>query len=89
MSEMMGVQHRGKAVGLMQSGYAVGWALATSAFALSFSWLPDHYAWRALFFMGLLSPLSWLCIFRRRSPSRLCLYWHLHRRHGSPNGNPF
>ena len=57
VSEMIGVQHRGKAVGVMQSGYAVGWALATCAFAFFFSWLPEHYAWRALFITGLLPAL--------------------------------
>lgn len=54
VSEMMGADHRGRAVGLMQSGYAVGWAVAAAAFALLFSWLPEHYAWRALFLLGIL-----------------------------------
>jgi MFS family permease len=57
VSEMMGAQHRGKAVGLMQSGYAVGWALATGAYALFFSLLPEHYAWRGLFLLGILPAL--------------------------------
>jgi MFS family permease len=57
VSEMMGAQHRGRAVGLMQSGYAVGWAFATGAFTLFFSWLPENYAWRALFFLGIFPAL--------------------------------
>ena len=50
-------KHRGKAVGIMQSGYAVGWALATVVFAAFFSWLPPQYAWRGLFFVGILPAL--------------------------------
>lgn len=57
VSEMMDTEHRGKAVGVMQSGYAVGWAFATVAFTLFFLWLPDHYAWRALFLVGILPAL--------------------------------
>lgn len=64
VSEMLGPMHRGKAVGLMQSGYAVGWALATVAFTLAFTTLPQVYAWRALFFFGILPTL--LVVYLRR-----------------------
>jgi MFS family permease len=57
ISEMMEAKNRGKAVGIMQSGYAVGWAFATLIFTLFFAWLPEHYAWRALFFVGILPAL--------------------------------
>jgi MFS family permease len=57
VSEMMEAKNRGKAVGIMQSGYAVGWALATLMFTVFFAWLPEQYAWRALFFFGILPAL--------------------------------
>jgi hypothetical protein len=45
---MIETKNPGKAVGIMQSGYAVGWAFAALTFTLFFAWLPDHYAWPAL-----------------------------------------
>jgi len=63
LSEMMGPVHRAKAVGLMQSGYAIGWAFATGAYTALFSWLPVTWAWRTLFFLGILPAL--LIVFLR------------------------
>ncbi|NKJ48513.1 MFS transporter [Burkholderia sp. SG-MS1] len=45
--------YRGRAVGFVQSGWAVGWGLAALLFGLFFSFLPEHLAWRALFWIGL------------------------------------
>ncbi|HEY4299099.1 MAG TPA: MFS transporter [Paraburkholderia sp.] len=45
--------YRGRAVGIVQSGWAVGWGLAALLFGLFFSILPEHIAWRALFWVGL------------------------------------
>ena len=53
IGEMIRAQHRGKAVGTVQSGWAVGWGAAALMFAVLFSWLPDDIAWRALFWTGL------------------------------------
>jgi MFS family permease len=64
VAEMIGAKHRGKAVGIVQSSYAVGWALATVMFALFFSWLPERYAWRALFFVGVV-PALFLIVYLR------------------------
>jgi len=54
MGEMIPAAHRGKAVGSVQSGWAVGWGVATLLFAVFFSVLPADLAWRALFIAGLL-----------------------------------
>ncbi|MGD9841306.1 MAG: MFS transporter [Steroidobacteraceae bacterium] len=66
LGETIRAQHRGKALGSMQAGYAVGWALA-----LFFSWLifaylvvPQDYAWRAMFFVGITPAI--LVFFLRR-----------------------
>lgn len=64
VAEVMEAKHRGKAVGIMQSGYAVGWALATVAFTVFYTLLPEHLAWRALFIVGILPAL--LVVYLRR-----------------------
>jgi MFS family permease len=55
--------HRGKALGLMQSAYAIGEAIAALVVALV---LPN-FGWRAVFFVGVLPALLVLWI-RRRVP---------------------
>ncbi len=56
-------QHRGKALGLMQSAFAIGYALAAAVTALV---LP-RFGWRAVFFVGVLPALITLWI-RRKVP---------------------
>ena len=50
IAETWPAEHRGKALGLMQSTWAIGEMLAVGVFALV---LP-HYGWRAVFFVGVL-----------------------------------
>ena len=57
-------EHRGKALGFMQAGWAVGWGAAALLYALFFSILPAETAWRALFLTGILPAL--LVFFVRR-----------------------
>jgi MFS family permease len=64
MGEMIRAQHRGKAVGTVQSGFAVGWGLAALLATLFFTILPQDTAWRALFWVGVLP--AFLVIFVRR-----------------------
>ena len=54
MGEIVRAQHRGKAVGLVQSAWAIGWGLAAIAYAIVFSLLPEQYAWRTMFWIGIL-----------------------------------
>jgi MFS family permease len=54
MGETIRAQHRGKAVGTVQSGWAVGWGLAALFYTLLFSVLPTSIAWRAMFWIGIL-----------------------------------
>jgi MFS family permease len=56
-------EHRGKAMGLMQSSWAVGYGLAAAVTAL----LLPHFGWRAVFFVGIAPALLTLWI-RRRVP---------------------
>jgi len=53
VSETWPAKHRGKAVGLMQGGWALGYILAAIAAATILPWL----GWRAMFFLGIIPAL--------------------------------
>jgi len=53
VGEVIRSEHRGKAVGAMQSGWAVGWGIAAVMATLLFSVFSQEVAWRALFWVGL------------------------------------
>src|SRR6201997_4826305 len=57
MGEAIRPQYRGRAVGSVQSGWAVGWGLAVMAQAILFSYLPAQAAWRWMFVVGALPAL--------------------------------
>ncbi len=57
MGEAIRPQYRGRAVGSVQSGWAVGWGLAVFAQAILFSYLPAEIAWRWMFAIGALPAL--------------------------------
>jgi MFS family permease len=57
MGETIRPQYRGRAVGSVQSGWAVGWGLAVLAQAILFSLLPAETAWRWMFVIGALPAL--------------------------------
>ena len=54
LGEVIRAQHRGKALGIMQAGWALGWGTAALLYAFFFSILPPQTAWRALFLVGIL-----------------------------------
>jgi MFS family permease len=54
MAEVIRPEHRGKAVGIMQSSWAVGWGFAAITYAGVYSFLPEAIAWRVLFWAGVL-----------------------------------
>src|SRR6202521_3983955 len=64
MGEVIQARHRGKAVGTVQSGWAVGWAAAALMATVFFSVFPQATAWRALFWVGVLP--AFLVFFIRR-----------------------
>ena len=64
LGESIRAQHRGKALGTMQAGWAIGWGVAAAFSALFFSVFPTETAWRALFFVGIAPAL--LVFFIRR-----------------------
>ncbi|HEY4365313.1 MAG TPA: MFS transporter [Bryobacteraceae bacterium] len=70
LGETVRPEHRGKALGIMQSGWAVGWAIAALLYALFFSLWPPDLAWRLLFLMGIVPALLvfWLRRFVEEPP---------------------
>lgn len=67
VSETWKPEHRGKALGLMQSGYAAGYACAAVVAAL----VMPRWGWRAVFFVGVLPALLTLWISRKVEESPL------------------
>jgi MFS family permease len=65
MAETIRTEHRGKAMGAVQSAWAVGWGAAVLIYAAAFSWLPSDTAWRVMFAVGLLP--AGLVLFVRRN----------------------
>jgi MFS family permease len=65
VAEMISSRHRGKAVGLVQSAWAIGWGVAAIAFWATFALMPPEQAWRVLFWLGALPAL--LILFIRRN----------------------
>src|SRR3989442_1098506 len=53
LGESIRAEHRGKALGVMQGGWAIGWGMATILYAIFFTLLPAATAWRALFLFGI------------------------------------
>jgi MFS family permease len=64
MGETIRAQYRGRAVGCVQSGWAIGWGAAVVMQAIFFSVLPAETAWRAMFVAGCLPAI--LVFFLRR-----------------------
>lgn len=67
IAEMIRARHRGKAVGLVQSSWAVGWGLSAIAFWAVYALVEQQTAWRVLFWLGVLPALFILYIRRNIS----------------------
>lgn len=65
IAETIDARHRGKAAGLVQSSWAVGWAGAAIAYWALYAWLPPSMAWKVLFWIGIAPAL--LIAYIRRS----------------------
>ncbi|PIT59317.1 MFS transporter [Snodgrassella alvi] len=57
MAETISTQNRGKVMAIVQSAWAVGWALAVVLFSVTFRLAPENIAWRIMFAIGLLPSL--------------------------------
>src|SRR5438477_7581645 len=54
MGEVIRDKYRGRGVGLVQTGWAVGWGGAALVYTALYAFLPEAIAWRVLFGVGLL-----------------------------------
>jgi MFS family permease len=64
IAETIAARYRGRAVGLVQSSWAVGWALAALAYWGVFALAPPAWGWRILFWLGVLPVLPVLYLRR-------------------------
>ncbi|HXW40798.1 MAG TPA: MFS transporter [Xanthobacteraceae bacterium] len=81
IGEIIRPEVRGKAVGTMQSGWAVGWGLAALLATLFFSIMPAELAWRALFWVGVTPAL--LVLFVRRAVDEPAVFTQTQRNLGA------
>jgi MFS family permease len=54
MGEVIRDKYRGRGVGIVQTGWAVGWGASALVYTGLYALLPEEIAWRALFAIGLL-----------------------------------
>ena len=80
VSETWPSEHRGKALGLMQSSWAIGYAVAAAVTAIV---LPI-WGWRAVFFVGILPALFTLWIRRDVAEPEI---WRARVESGKPRGS--
>lgn len=67
ISETINARVRGRVVGAIQAGWAVGYAFAVIVSTILFTYLPKEYAWRVFFFLGFAPALFVLWIRRNIS----------------------
>jgi MFS family permease len=64
IGEAIRAQDRGKAVGMVQAGWALGWGVSALLYAWLFTVLPPETAWRVLFLVGIV-PAVFVFFLRR------------------------
>jgi len=78
VAETIEARHRGKAAGVVQSSWSVGWAAAALAFWAVSVLLPPELGWRVLFWIGILPAL--LIVYIRRNVKEPPIYLALRAR---------
>jgi MFS family permease len=80
VAETIEARHRGKAAGVVQSSWSLGWAAAALAFWGASVLLPPELAWRVLFWIGILPAL--LVVYIRRRVQEPAIYLDTRARQG-------
>jgi MFS family permease len=88
IAETIQARYRGRAAGLVQSSWAVGWGCAAIAYWGVYAILPAAHAWKLLFWMGILPGL--LIVYIRRRVAEPPVFLEMRRRAGgAPDGGNF
>jgi MFS family permease len=85
VAEIIDARHRGKATGLVQSSWSVGWAAAALAFWAMSALLPPQWAWKTVFWLGILPGL--LVIYIRRNVPEPQIYLQMRARRAGQHEN--
>lgn len=64
IAEVASPAQRGRVLGMVQSAWAVGWALSLVGYTVVFSFVPPALAWRVVFMLGILPALLTLYVRR-------------------------
>ncbi len=80
MGEVIRDKYRGRAVGIVQTGWSIGWGAAALLYTILIATLPEALAWRALFWIGIL-PAALVFWIRRFVEEPV-----LNQRHAAPAG---
>jgi MFS family permease len=86
VAEIIDARHRGKATGLVQSSWSVGWAAAALAFWAVSAIVPPQLAWKILFWLGVLPGL--LVIYIRRNVAEPAIFTQMRARTAATAGSP-
>jgi MFS family permease len=87
MGEVIRDKYRGRAVGLVQSGWAIGWGGAALLYTAIFAIFPEGQAWRVMFWIGLLPAL--LVFYVRRHVEEPDVFLARQAGAAPPTGSPF
>ena len=85
VAEIIDARHRGKATGLVQSSWSVGWAAAALAFWAVSAIVPPAVAWKILFWLGILPGL--LVIYIRRKVPEPAIFMQMRAQRIARAGN--
>lgn len=80
IAEYAAARHRGRAVAMIQSSWAVGWGLAVIVYEVLFNLVSQELAWRIFFLTGALPAL--LVLYVRRNLSDAPVFTENRRRQG-------
>jgi MFS family permease len=83
MGEVIRDKYRGRGVGLVQTGWAIGWGASALVYTAVYWFLPEALAWRVLFGIGLFPAVFVFWIRRHIDESEV---YHAHRASGPPVG---
>jgi MFS family permease len=86
VAEIIDARHRGKATGLVQSSWSVGWAAAALAFWAVSAIVPPAMAWKILFWLGILPGL--LVIYIRRKVAEPAIFTQMRAQRARAAGVP-